>query len=31
MEHKWGGVPGYLEAAGMTPTNIERVAARLGS
>jgi protein-tyrosine phosphatase len=31
MEHKWGGVQGYLEAAGMTPANIATVAARLGS
>jgi protein-tyrosine phosphatase len=29
LDRKWGGVPSYLEAAGMTPANIDRVAAKL--
>ncbi len=29
LERKWGGVPAYLEASGMTPTNIELVSAKL--
>ncbi len=29
MDRKWGGVEGYLDAAGMTGANIERVGARL--
>src|SRR5438309_11643504 len=28
MEHEWGGVQGYLEVAGMTPANIDRVRTR---
>ena len=26
---RWGGVPGYLEATGLTPTNIDRLGAKL--
>lgn len=29
LEKKWGGVPSYLEAAGMTPANIDRLSAKL--
>jgi protein-tyrosine phosphatase len=29
IDSRWGGVEGYLEAAGMTPANIERLAAKL--
>ena len=29
MDRKWGGVEGYLEAAGMTPRNIDRLTTRL--
>lgn len=29
LDRKWGGVPSYLEFAGMTPTNIDRVSAKL--
>ena len=29
IERRWGGVAGYLEAAGMAPSTIERVAAKL--
>ncbi len=29
IERRWGGVAGYLEAAGMAPSTIDRVAAKL--
>lgn len=29
LERKWGGVPGYLEAAGVAPSGISRLGARL--
>ena len=29
IERKWGGVAGYLEAAGVTPANIDRLSTRL--
>ena len=29
IDGRWGGVPGYLEAAGMKPENIDRLASRL--
>jgi hypothetical protein len=29
MERMWGGVAGYLDAAGMLPGNIDRVSAKL--
>jgi hypothetical protein len=29
LRRRWGGVPGYLEAAGMTEGDIERLEARL--
>ena len=29
IERRWGGVAGYLEAAGMDPSTIDRVAAKL--
>ena len=29
LERKWGGVEGYLEASGMTPANMYRLAAKL--
>jgi protein-tyrosine phosphatase len=29
LRRRWGGVHGYLEAAGMNPTTIDRVAAKL--
>jgi protein-tyrosine phosphatase len=29
LDQKWGGVPTYLETAGMTPANINRVSAKL--
>jgi protein-tyrosine phosphatase len=29
LERKWGGVEGYLEASGMTPANMDRLAAKL--
>ncbi len=29
LQRKWGGVPSYLEASGMTPSNIDRVSAKL--
>jgi protein-tyrosine phosphatase len=29
IERRWGGVSGYLEAAGMAPSTIDRVAAKL--
>ena len=29
IERRWGGVAGYLEVAGMAPSTIDRVAARL--
>jgi hypothetical protein len=29
LEQKWGGVAGYLEDSGMSPTNIDRVITKL--
>ena len=29
VETRWGGVPSYLEASGVTPSNIDRLTARL--
>jgi hypothetical protein len=29
LEQKWGGVEGYLEESGMSPTNIDRVSTKL--
>jgi hypothetical protein len=29
LEKKWGGVPSYLEAAGMTPANIDKLSSKL--
>jgi protein-tyrosine phosphatase len=29
FEHRWGGVAGYLEAAALTPENIDRLSAKL--
>jgi hypothetical protein len=29
LEQKWGGVEGYLEDSGMSPTNIDRVVTKL--
>jgi protein-tyrosine phosphatase len=29
LEKKWGGVPAYLEAAGMSPANIDKLGAKL--
>ncbi len=29
IDQKWGGVQGYLETAGVTPANIDRLSARL--
>lgn len=29
LDQKWGGVAGYLEAAGVTPSNIDRISSRL--
>jgi protein-tyrosine phosphatase len=29
LEKKWGGVPSYLEAAGMTPASIDKLSAKL--
>jgi len=29
VEHKWGGVSSYLEAAGVSPAGIDRLSARL--
>ena len=29
VEQRWGGVAGYLEAAGVTPDNIDRLSCRL--
>jgi protein-tyrosine phosphatase len=30
VETKWGGSAGYLEAAGVTPSNIDRLSSKLG-
>ena len=29
LERKWGGVPAYLEASGMSPANIDKLGAKL--
>jgi protein-tyrosine phosphatase len=29
LDQRWGGVQGYLEASGVSPTNIDRVSAKL--
>jgi hypothetical protein len=29
LEQRWGGVPAYLEAAGVTPAAIDRLSAKL--
>jgi len=29
LDAKWGGVEGYLEASGVSPTNIDRVSSKL--